>query len=393
MGNPRWDNNDDKIPIAPYNLNVCKEGSESTNQFYDACAYQNFLWNDNGTIKNIQSLIKSNTKKENNSGISYIGNYLDYVKYLNPVIPCMWRQEDGDISITDSVNLTKESYTKSYITYSSTDKIYTLYKYNDNISDYEQEVISQIPSDNTQAQYIAELYLRGLALGLDKNITPPGLLGMIKCTVDFVVDIGTDETNYTGDVNQFFYGDRYWQIVKDPEETGISQYFETYKDLLGEQLSFPTHLIFTALINPRWLCSDLKIDHLLEPRQVAIVTSNDSTNKNYYKVGSNYFNFGQYYQKDMITTDPGTASDWCHINDDNSLTASDKFLNFTLPVKISYDNKNYYYGNNYSDKYTDETGADKYRSQNNFKFLLHDYLRGAGRDIHTADRFGYVIGF
>lgn len=389
IGNPRWDNNDDKIPIAPYNLNICTVPSATTNQFHDECAYQNFLYDISGTIYNIESLQKSVA-----TGNNYIGKYLDYVRYLNPVFPCTWRQgNDDDVLVTiDSENITVSEFNNYYIL--ERNNLYDLYKigYGAVVEGFD------LQTNTSDAQYCAELYLRGLSLE-KKSVTPPGLLGMIKCEVDFVIDIGTEETNYTGDINQFFYGDRYWQIVKDPEEVGINQYYETYKDLLGEQLIFPTHLIFTTLVNPRLLCNNLKIDHLLEPRQLAIVTSSDSTNKNHYDVGSNYFNFGQYYQKEAVpTTDPDTASEWCYINDGNSVTADDNFLNFILPVKITYDSKDHYYGNNYSDEYdytdasTGET-SKKYKSQNNFKFLLHDYIRGASRDIHTADRFGYVVGF
>jgi hypothetical protein len=50
-------------------------------------------------------------------------------------------------------------------------------------------------------------------------------------------------------------------------------------------------------------------------------------------------------------------------------TGPGEVLDFTLPVD--------------GDKYPD----------GDFKFLLNDYIHGHVREVHSVDRFGYIVGF
>lgn len=219
------------------------------------------------------------------------------------------------------------------------------------------------------AQYFSELVLRGNALEHNKlylndntkACVPVGLLGAVRCTVDFVRDIGTDEDgNYRGLSRQFFYGDRYWEIISPDEK-------------LGQGNILPHHLIITSTINPRNMQEVLKLDQNIIPRQIAIYTrkkkivgSDIKDGKTFYRVHQNLFNFGQYEQTDFKPENerPGECRE---------------ILNFAPAYYTGDDDNRVLHQGDIDDR---------------FNLLLVDYIKGSVRvDKHAIDRFGYVIGF
>ena len=279
---------------------------------------------------------------------------MDKCKNLIPPFPCIWKYDDTTNVIT-SPAVKQSEYRNYYITHPDSD--YSLF-YIGSTSGIPAEQTIQMPTDDLEKQYFAELYLRGKAYTAD-IITPVGLLGAVKCDISFVKDIGTEADNlYTGGINQFWYGDRYWQIV-NPDDSDLDNYIND--DPVGDRANqeiYPHHLIFTATVNPRVLCAELAIDKYIVPRQIAIYTRRITGNnhrKNYYRVYENIFNFGQY----------ATPNDM-----DAAAPTGGEFLDFTLPCTV--DGRSY--------------GGD-------FRFILNDYIRGQIRDDHSVDRFGYVVGF
>lgn len=347
LGNPKWDVSDSgqQIPIAPYNTSIISHGSLSDNQFYDDHLCAAFTYLNDGVSAVENSLLNSNIDSTTTSG-----SYLDKCKKLNPPFPCFWNYGEP-ITINDTT-IPSTNYGSHYIIKNGTNYILK------NSSIIDQPVT--IPSiDKIDAQYFAELYLRGKALELDGVKAPVGLLGAVKCSIDFVKDIGSTDDNYEGLANQFWYGDRYWEIV-NPDESDLDNYISD--DIVSQDI-YPHHLVFTATLNPRTLCSELAIDKCIVPRQIMICTrkkpdsSTGIQNLNKYRAYENYFNFGQY-----------TESDWNAISDDEN-----KKLCFTLPCTAGEANNVFPSGD--------------------FKIILNDYIRGQVRNDHSVDRFGYVIGF
>ena len=241
--------------------------------------------------------------------------------------------------------------------------------------------------------YFAELYLRGLAIE-NHIMAPVGLLGAIKCNLSLVRDLGIDESKYTGLQGQFWYGDRYWEIV-NPNDTSLEDYIK-YKDESGNLSAsgvaeyYPTHLLFTSMINPRNLCDDLNIDNCIAPQQLAIYIRKKHYNadtdayengKPYYRVdGNNIFNFGQYTAdsiKDYNIEYDLAARAYKLSTVDNNKPLKDKCIfNFTLP------DENHKY--NYDDPKLND---------GEFKLLLHDYIKGQIRENHSIEKIGYIVGF
>ena len=349
MGNPFWDSDDpDKrqpMPIAPFNSRILTNPGATENQFYDnsvALAYTDSDATCSYTME---------------SGIPSADSFIDICKNILPPVPGLWANYPDPINILtlDHYTLNQSDWGNALI--KKEDSSYNLY-----VEGVMVDSGIAMPVDEIEAQVFAELYLRGLAVDNGIETHPAGLLGAVKCKVDFVKDIGGVE-NYTGDIDEFFYGDRYWKVVTDNEAQLIAR---------GE---YPHHLRFTSTVNLRNLCTDVDIDRYLVPRQLSIyarkkkVKASDPTSgsgentvlnyesgKSFYRVGENVFNFGQY--------DNSTGSD----NPIPGLS-SDHILNFTLPVD--------------GDKYPD----------GDFKFLLNDYIHGHIRELHSVDRFGYIVGF
>ena len=250
-----------------------------------------------------------------------------------------------------------------------------------------------IPSTPIAKMYFAELYLRGLAIE-NHIMAPVGLLGAIKCNLSLVRDLGTDESKYTGLQSQFWYGDRYWEIV-NPNDTSLEDYIK-YKDESGNLSTsgvaeyYPTHLLFTSMINPRNLCDNLNIDNCIAPQQLAIYIRKKHYNtdidvyengKSYYRVdGNNIFNFGQYTAesiKDYNIKYEQAARAYQLSHTDTTKPLNGKYIfNFTLP------DKNHKY--NYDDPKLND---------GEFKLLLHDYIKGQIRENHSIEKIGYIVGF
>lgn len=300
------------------------------NLFYDNGINQTFIINDasNWPWQEKWKIMLS---------LGYTYDYLNKCKYLLPPFPAWWPIPDGALSnsITPA-----DSYPYCYITENQGN-----YSLINTYTGTDPTPIS-IPTNEVDAQIFSELYLRGLAI-LANHSAPVGLLGAVKCIVEFVKDIGN---SYTGGSNQFWYGDRYWEIV-NPQDISVNQ------DLGDEDGAiYPHHLLISALINPRQLCDSLEIDKHIVPRHIAIYTKAKSQNNQIqYRVGEYEFNFGQL---------------------DAEQNPSPNRLNFTLPCT-----------------YQDSGSVTHTTPSGEFKFLLNDYIRGAVRDPHSVDRIGYIIGF
>lgn len=395
LGNPRWDYHIEnelsqgQMPIAPYNTSILIEGNAQANQFYDNHV-NSLYWDEDGPKYFLKNGIIVST-----SGVSLNDNikektYLSECRDVIPPFPCIWENYEnyGDSSLPDEKlhnnplllsygggKIRQNEYHNYYILRGSNS--YEVYK---NASGNVPLGPVSIPPDQEGSQYFAELYLRGLAI--NNNIKHPvGLLGAVKCSIHFVKDIGDNSSNtYTGSVKQFWYGDRYWEIV-EPDET----YVENYIGAKTNQETYPHHLIITATVNPRNLCAELNIDQCIVPRQIAVYTRplvGSIHGKSYYRVGENVFNFGQYTAHDF-TTEGG----WQWFEDNKPIgpriseTVNGEILNFALPCKFRPN------GKESEVEYPGNPDTD-------FRFILHDYIKGSVReDKHAVDRFGYVVGF
>lgn len=382
LGNPKWiDNNENQpMPFGPHNTNILLYETSTTNQFYDANVQQWFT--DNKTQEQFVSYSKPITE------------YARKVAELLPVFPAIWYkyeppkkpeeqpQQDmftisNDIN-NDDVNIDLMKYQNYYI--QSGGDGFHLKDINDN--EFDKKV--NIPSTPMAKMYFAELYLRGLAIE-NQIIAPVGLLGAAKCSLSLVRDLGIDDSNYTGLQSQFWYGDRYWEIV-NPNDNVLESYIKCKDDkgnlsTSGVAEYYPTHLLFTSMINPRNLCDDLNVDNCIAPQQLAIYIRKKHYNTDigayengspYYRVdGNNIFNFGQYNADDIgtLTYSPSTRSY-------SSGVLGKPVFNFTLP------DKNHIYDYN-----------DPNMKDGEFKLLLHDYIKGQIRDAHSIERTGYIIGF
>ena len=386
LGNPKWtDSNENQpMPFGPHNTNILLYETSTTNQFYDANVQQYFT--DGNTTEQFVSYSKPITE------------YARKVAELLPVFPAIWykyeppkdqeTQPQTDMfTISNDVDIDLMQYQKYYIKHNGDN--FRLYKINDNPDGINNVTI---PSTPIAKMYFAELYLRGLAIE-NHIMAPVGLLGAIKCNLSLVRDLGVDESKYTGLQSQFWYGDRYWEIV-NPNDTSLEDYIK-YKDESGNLSAsgvaeyYPTHLLFTSMINPRNLCDDLNIDNCIAPQQLAIYIRkkhyNTDTNayengKPYYRVdGNNIFNFGQYTAdsiKDYNIKYIQAARAYQLQCTDNKPLNEKYIFNFTLP------DENHKY--NYDDPKLND---------GEFKLLLHDYIKGQIRENHSIEKIGYIVGF
>lgn len=384
LGNPKWtDSNENQpMPFGPHNTNILLYETDTTNQFYDANVQQYFT--DGDTTEQFVSYSKPITE------------YARKVAELSPVFPAIWYKyeipTDPEIplptdmfTISNDVNIDLMKYQNYYIQ-SGGDGFH--------LKDITTPTLDNkvnIPSTPIAKMYFAELYLRGLAIE-NHIMAPVGLLGAIKCSLSLVRDLGIDESKYTGLQSQFWYGDRYWEIV-NPNDTSLEDYIK-YKDESGNLSTsgvaeyYPTHLLFTSMINPRNLCDNLNIDNGIAPQQLAICIRKKHYNtdinayesgKPYYRVdGNNIFNFGQYTAesiKDYNIEYIQAARAYQLSNKDKPL--NEKYIfNFTLP------DKNHKY--NYDDPKLND---------GEFKLLLHDYIKGQIRESHSIEKIGYIVGF
>lgn len=384
LGNPKWtDSNENQpMPFGPHNTNILLYETDTTNQFYDANVQQYFT--DGDTTEQFVSYSKPITE------------YARKVAELSPVFPAIWYKyeipTDPEIplptdmfTISNDVNIDLMKYQNYYIQ-SGGDGFH--------LKDITTPTLDNkvnIPSTPIAKMYFAELYLRGLAIE-NHIMAPVGLLGAIKCSLSLVRDLGIDESKYTGLQSQFWYGDRYWEIV-NPNDTSLEDYIK-YKDESGNLSTsgvaeyYPTHLLFTSMINPRNLCDNLNIDNGIAPQQLAIYIRKKHYNtdinayesgKPYYRVdGNNIFNFGQYTAesiKDYNIEYIQAARAYQLSNKDKPL--NEKYIfNFTLP------DKNHKY--NYDDPKLND---------GEFKLLLHDYIKGQIRESHSIEKIGYIVGF
>ena len=385
LGNPKWtDSNENQpMPFGPHNTNILLYETSTKNQFYDA---------------NVQQYFTDKTKSE--QFVSYskpITEYARKVAELLPVFPAIWykyeppkdqeTQPQTDMfTISNDINIDLMQYQKYYIKHTGDN--FRLYKINDNPDGINNVTI---PSTPIAKMYFAELYLRGLAIE-NHIMAPVGLLGAIKCNLSLVRDLGVDESKYTGLHSQFWYGDRYWEIV-NPNDTSLEDYIK-YKDESGNLSTsgvaeyYPTHLLFTSMINPRNLCDDLNIDNCIAPQQLAIYIRkkhyNTDTNayengKPYYRVdGNNIFNFGQYTAESIndYNIEYNSAARAYKLSNTGKQLDEKYIFNFTLPDE------------NHKYNYDDPSLND-----GEFKLLLHDYIKGQIRENHSIENIGYIVGF
>lgn len=382
LGNPKWtDSNENQpMPFGPHNTNILLYETSTANQFYDANVQQYFT--DGDITEQFVSYSKPNTE------------YARKVAELLPVFPAIWykhpvpTKEDDPTSdmftINNDINIDLMEYQKYYIKHNGGN--FLLHKIG-GTSDNEVD----IPSTPIAKMYFAELYLRGLAIE-NHIMAPVGLLGAIKCNLSLVRDLGIDESKYTGLQSQFWYGDRYWEIV-NPNDASLEDYIK-YKDESGNDSTsgvaeyYPTHLLFTSMINPRNLCDDLNIDNCIAPQQLAIYIRkkhyNTDTNayengKPYYRVdGNNIFNFGQYTADSIkdYNIEYNSAARAYKLSNKGKQLDEKYIFNFTLP------DKNHKY--NYDDPKLND---------GEFKLLLHDYIKGQIRENHSIEKIGYIVGF
>ena len=391
LGNPKWtDSNENQpMPFGPHNTNILLYETDTANQFYDAKVQQYFT--DDNTAEQFVSYSKPITE------------YARKVAELLPVFPAIWykyeppkkqgEQPQQDMfTISNDVNIDLMKYQNYYII-KDDDGNGGQALYLRDVTDINRKDMINIPSTPIAKMYFAELYLRGLAIE-NHIMAPVGLLGAIKCNLSLVRDLGTDESKYTGLQSQFWYGDRYWEIV-NPNDASLEDYIK-YKDGSGNLSTsgvaeyYPTHLLFTSMINPRNLCDDLNIDNCIAPQQLAIYIRkkhyNTDTNtyengKPYYRVdGNNIFNFGQYTVdsiKDYNIKYIQAARAYQLSHTDTNKPLNGKYIfNFTLP------DKNHKY--NYNDPKLND---------GEFKLLLHDYIKGQIRESHSIEKIGYIVGF
>lgn len=386
LGNPKWtDSNENQpMPFGPHNTNILLYETDTANQFYDDKVQQYFT--------------DANTAEQFVSYSKPITEYTRKVAELLPVFPAIWykhpvpTKEDDPTSDmftishdvnNDDINIDLMKYQNYYIQ-SGSDGFHLKDVTN---PAFDNKV--NIPSTPIAKMYFAELYLRGLAIE-NHIMAPVGLLGAIKCNLSLVRDLGTDESKYTGLQSQFWYGDRYWEIV-NPNDTSLEDYIK-YKDESGNSSTsgvaeyYPTHLLFTSMINPRNLCDNLNIDNCIAPQQLAIYIRKKHYNtdinayengKPYYRVdGNNIFNFGQYTANDIGALEYNSDKRAYTIPDPKGTDKKISVFNFTLP------DKNHKY--NYDDPKLND---------GEFKLLLHDYIKGQIRENHSIEKIGYIVGF
>lgn len=390
LGNPKWtDSNENQpMPFGPHNTNILLYDKPTTNQFYDA---------------NVQQYFTDNNKAE--KFVSYskpITEYARKVAELLPVFPAIWHKYaiptnpeiplPTDMFTINNVQIDLMKYQNYYII-KDDDGNGGQALYLRDVTDINRKDMINIPSTPIAKMYFAELYLRGLAISNGIK-APVGLLGAIKCNLSLVRDLGIDESKYTGLQSQFWYGDRYWEIV-NPNDTSLEDYIK-YKDDGGNDSTtgvaeyYPTHLLFTSMINPRNLCDDLNIDNGIAPQQLAIYIRKKhydadinayENGKPYYRVdGNNIFNFGQYTTdsiKDYNIKYIQAARAYQLSHTDKNKPLNGKYIfNFTLP------DENHKYNYN-----------DPKLSDGEFKLLLHDYIKGQIRESHSIEKIGYIVGF
>lgn len=360
IGNGSWDDSTQQVqtmPIASYNTSSLLIDES---QFKDEHACQYFV----GAGQDGNGFTAASIMNTLSNGVPIDDTFIQRCKELIPPFPCVWHYSANDYTVMPYTTgeIKQSDYHKHFILYEGSN--YNVYKLDPNAISPATPV-TQVGTVSIQGladqykQYFAELYLRGLAIKNNPGyLAPVGLLGAVKCGVSFVKDIGSVE-NYTGNANQFWYGDRYWEIV-DPLDSNVDNYINPISDSdnstskVGQDY-YPHHLLVTATINPRQLCKTLAIDQFIIPRQIAICTkpTPSSEDKAVYSVDEYMFNFGQL----------NTAF----------TEGKSNVLNFTLPCTVG--------GNTYPN--------------GDFKFVLHDYIHGTDRNknVHTVNRFGYVIGF
>lgn len=348
LGNPDWDESAN-MTIASYDT-ISSYTSNPVSQFYDGTNNQLFTRSADSISLATYGDYDGSSWAPGGSGPS---GYADECKYLNPLFPCsFYNSETANDTILESpTTITKSTLNDYWIQEENTIPVtYSLYTHNGMVDSID------FPTDSIKKQYFTEMYLRGLGIQLG-GYHPVGLLGFVKCTVDFVKDIGTSESNsYTGESNQFWYGDRYWEIVH-PDNDHITG---------SGPDEFPHHLLVSAIINPRQLCSSLVIDRNIVPRHIALYTkAHNVSNPLQYRAGEWIFNFGQYAESSSSGNPP------VQLISSLSLELQSKVLNFTLPC----------------------TAGTEVYPNGEFKFLLHDYIRGSIRDEHSVERIGYIIGF
>lgn len=387
LGNPKWTDSSENqpMPFGPHNTNILLYETDTANQFYDDKVQQYFT--------------DANTAEQFVSYSKPIAEYTRKVAELLPVFPAIWYKyaipTDPEAQLptdmftistdinNDDVNIDLMKYQNYYIQ-SGGDGFH--------LKDVTNPALDNkvnIPSTPIAKMYFAELYLRGLAIE-NHIMAPVGLLGAIKCNLSLVRDLGTDESKYTGLQSQFWYGDRYWEIV-NPNDTSLEDYIK-YKDESGNSSTsgvaeyYPTHLLFTSMINPRNLCDNLNIDNGIAPQQLAIYIRKKHYNtdinayengKPYYRVdGNNIFNFGQYTANDIGALEYNSDKRAYTIPDPKGTDKKISVFNFTLP------DKNHKY--NYDDPKLND---------GEFKLLLHDYIKGQIRENHSIEKIGYIVGF
>ena len=438
LGNPQWDNGNanpkQSITAAPYNTSSLYPDTD--NQFHDPNVCQYFqkptLLNDDIDRLEVQASIIDSVPCDGNgvtvnssddhvlgtSGATNVGNYVGKCKNALPVFPCIWHygcltDNNTPSETSDDFNPNNHSGETIFddVKQSNYNEYYIIkdsggYKLCHKDSSSTAGTTIEVPDDTIQRKYFSEMYIRGRAL--QKGLyAPVGLLGAVKCSVSFVKDIEDDD--YNGSIDQFWYGDRYWQIVRPDENDPITD-SASIDDMSTLKERFPYHLIITSTVNPRVLCDELSIDNSLVPRQIAIYTRPSSAeieNDLYYRAYENVFNFGQYPEitvddvKKLKYIDNGMThsyegdenwwpNEWHQYDSERTppynfaiqtgpvisdvsapIPVSGKILNFTIPTE--------------TDTYATPNGE--------FKFILHDYIRGQVRDPHSVDRFGYVISF
>lgn len=388
LGNPKWTDSGENqpMPFGPHNTNILLYETDTTNQFYDDKVQQYFT--------------DANTAEQFVSYSKPITEYARKVAELLPVFPAIWYKHlvptdpkapiPTDMftishGINNDINIDLMKYQNYYIQLGG-DGLHLK-----DVTDPALDTQVHIPSTPIAKMYFAELYLRGLAIE-NHIIAPVGLLGAIKCNLSLVRDLGTDESKYTGLQSQFWYGDRYWEIV-NPNDTSLEGYIK-YKDESGNLSTsgvaeyYPTHLLFTSMINPRNLCDNLNIDNCIAPQQLAIYIRKKHYNtdinayengKPYYRVdGNNIFNFGQYTAESIkdYNIEYIQAARAYQLKGTDKPLAGKYIFNFTLP------DKNHKY--NYDDPKLNDS---------EFKLLLHDYIKGQIRENHSIEKIGYIVGF
>lgn len=342
VGNFSWSNEDPaSMKMAPYNTDILTDSLAGENPFEDSEVCQHIITG-TGSYSIITNV--ENSVPADGTSAKLFSNQL-------PVFPAIWENSSEVVTLFGE-SITASEYKKYYLTGDPAGTLFTLHKIGESIS-----ASGAIPTEDASPivkQVFAELYLRGLSIenGLDN---PVGLLGMVRGDVSFVKDIGGEE-NYTGDINQFWYGDRYWEIV-EPASLLVSDGVP--------QTEYPHHLLISATVNPLQLCSNLAIDSYITPRQLAIYhkvhnNTGDERNRtlNCYPVSEYCFNFGQ------------------PLPDITSVKES-KILDLNIQCEFE----------------GSPAPANTKLSNEEFEFILHDYIKGTMKAKNQVDRFGYIVGF